>query len=50
MNRKQVLRFKEIDGKEANDDEAYKRICYAATETKALNELVKAGQALIKNK
>ena len=44
----QVIRFKEIDGKDCTDHQAQCKIAEAAKETKALNELVKAGHAYAK--
>ena len=43
-----MIRCSEIDGKKATNEGAYKRIAFAAKETKALNELVKAGFAYAK--
>jgi hypothetical protein len=45
-----VIRFKEMNGKEAEDSQAIDFINQVARDTKELNELVKAGQTFVKMK
>ena len=43
-----MIRFGEIEGKKCSNNEAEKRLSFAAKETKALNELIKGGAAYAK--
>ena len=44
----EVIEFKTIDGQTAKEKECFDFVCKTASETKALNNLVKVGQAHLK--